>query len=184
MYVAIAVCSSYHITTFNTNINCVCTITYISVLHGYELIGRHKDQNIELAHKTAIEQDDPILQQISQLCAQYHIGVCVGYIERDSNNQSLYNSAVMYNTDGRMLVNYRKVHLWSADEINLFRTGDLYPVVDVNLQNNQSIKVGINICYDLEFPECARICALQRAHVLFVPTALTMSDWSVNIKYR
>ena len=58
-------------------------------------------------------------------------------------------------------------------EANVFDAGDKYQSV---LLQPWNIRVGILICYDIEFPECARILFLQQVDILLVPTALAASD--------
>ncbi len=90
-------------------------------------------------------------------------GVLVtGFLERDGN--VLFNSAAVITATGLAAV-YRKTHLWDA-EADLFRPGDLAPpIVDTPVG-----RLGLLICYDLEFPEMPRRLALGGADILVVPT--------------
>jgi predicted amidohydrolase len=90
-------------------------------------------------------------------------GVLVtGFAERDGD--VLYNSAAVVTADGVAGI-YRKTHLWDA-EADLFRPGDLAPpVVDTPVG-----RLGLLICYDLEFPEMPRRLALAGADLIVVPT--------------
>jgi 5-aminopentanamidase len=90
-------------------------------------------------------------------------GVLVtGFAERDDD--VLYNSAAVITADGVAAV-YRKTHLWDA-EADLFRPGDLAPpIVDT-----PAGRLGLLICYDLEFPEMPRRLALAGADLIVVPT--------------
>jgi predicted amidohydrolase len=90
-------------------------------------------------------------------------GVLVtGFVERDG--EVLYNSAAVITATGVAAV-YRKTHLWDA-EADLFRPGDLAPpIVDT-----PAGRLGLLICYDLEFPEMPRRLALAGADLIVVPT--------------
>ena len=70
--------------------------------------------------------------------------------------------------EGRLLGRYRKVHLWGPGERAAFAPGDGAPLV-VELGG---LRVGVAICYDVEFPESARAAARAGADVLCVPTAI------------
>jgi len=60
---------------------------------------------------------------------------------------------------------YRKAHLWDREKADLFTPGsDLPPVVDTAVG-----RIGLMICYDLEFPEWVRAVALNGAELLCAP---------------
>jgi predicted amidohydrolase len=67
-----------------------------------------------------------------------------------------------------LLGRYRKVHLWGPGERAAFVPGQGAPlVVDLG-----GLRVGVAVCFDVEFPETARAAALAGADVLAVPTAI------------
>ena len=70
--------------------------------------------------------------------------------------------------DGRSLANYRKCHLFGDLDRDMFRAGQSPPAV-IELDG---IRVGLLICYDVEFPEAVRLLALAGADLVAVPTAL------------
>ena len=77
-------------------------------------------------------------------------------------------TAAVCDAEGRLLGRYRKVHLWGPGERAAFAPGDSAPLV-VALGG---LRVGVAICYDVEFPEAARAAARAGADVLCAPTAL------------
>lgn len=86
-----------------------------------------------------------------------------GLCERDGDR--LYNTAVVVG-DGRLLLHYRKLHLFAKEKATL-HPGDLgLPIVDTRLGT-----LGVCVCYDLRFVETMRILALQGAELVCVPTA-------------
>ncbi len=74
-----------------------------------------------------------------------------------------FNSAALLMPDGDPVV-YRKVHLWDRERLIFTPGDDLPPVVDTPVG-----RVGVMICYDLEFPEWVRIAALQGAELICAP---------------
>ena len=67
-----------------------------------------------------------------------------------------YNSAAVVDADGVVVV-YRKTHLWDREKL-WFRPGEqLPPVIDT-----AHGRIGVAICYDLEFPELMRHLAVRR----------------------
>lgn len=83
---------------------------------------------------------------------------------------TVYNSAMLLDRSGIRAV-YRKAHLWDT-EVPLFRAGDQpSPVVEFSFG-----RLGLMVCYDLEFPEYTRAAALAGADALVVPTNWPLVD--------
>jgi predicted amidohydrolase len=79
----------------------------------------------------------------------------------------VYNSAQLIGPDGGRLANYRKTHLFGCFERDFFTPGDR-PLVQAELGG---VRIGVLICYDVEFPENVRAHALAGTDLLLVPTA-------------
>ena len=110
--------------------------------------------------------DGPTAQLVSALAAKHKIGIAYGYAERDG---ALYNSAQMFGKDGNRLAHYRKTHLFGAFEKSVFTAGDqLGPIFCF-----EGRKLGLLICYDVEFPETVRKLRGEGAELILVPTAVT-----------
>jgi predicted amidohydrolase len=76
----------------------------------------------------------------------------------------LYNSAALVDPSGVRAI-YRKVHLWDR-EPEFFTPGDAPPPV----ADTPHGRIGLMVCYDLEFPEWTRAAALRGAELLCAPT--------------
>lgn len=110
--------------------------------------------------------DGEAARQIAELARSSHTAILYGYPERAANGQ-IYNSVQLIDAQGQRLINYRKTHLFGELDKTMFSPGqDAYPVVELN-----GWKLGMLICYDLEFPENARRLALAGAELIVVPTA-------------
>ena len=90
-----------------------------------------------------------------------------GYPERADDGR-IYNSAILIGRDGVLLANFRKLHLFGAMESAVFSAGDDTAVMG----EIEGVKLGILICYDVEFPEAVRGLALRGVDLVAVPTAL------------
>jgi predicted amidohydrolase len=99
-----------------------------------------------------------------QLAARHGLIIVGGLCERDMSDGRPRNSAVIVDGDG-VLSAYRKVHLWDR-ESRWFVAGDAPPPV-VSTRHG---RIGVIVCYDLEFPEWVRVAALAGADLLCVPT--------------
>ena len=85
-----------------------------------------------------------------------------GFCERGDDGR-LYNSAAVVDGSGVVAV-YRKTHLWDRERL-IFTPGDAVPpVLDTAFG-----RLGVLVCYDLEFPEMPRSLALRGAELLCVP---------------
>ncbi|MFQ5953794.1 MAG: carbon-nitrogen hydrolase family protein [Kiloniellales bacterium] len=99
----------------------------------------------------------------------HRIAVLLGYPEREGD--AVYNAAMLVDASGRLAANYRKTHLYGSEEKRLFRPGESFATADIG-----GLALGILICYDIEFPEPARLLALGGVRLVAVPTALKPAD--------
>jgi predicted amidohydrolase len=126
-------------------------------------------ESVHEARALAESADGPSLHAISELAAQHDLVIVGGFAERATAGQ-VYNSAFLIDRSGVRAV-YRKAHLW-ADERRWFTAGRQPPgVVDTDRG-----RIGILVCYDLEFPEWPRVAALAGADLLCVPTNWPASE--------
>ena len=119
--------------------------------------------SIEEARSVAITREHSIFQQWAEAVRSVD-GVAVGGVVELGADGLIYNSAVVVDGSGVLAV-YRKAHLWD-NEKRIFAPGSVEPpVVDTVLG-----KLGILICFDLEFPEFPRSLALRGAELIVAPT--------------
>ncbi|MCX5016293.1 MULTISPECIES: carbon-nitrogen hydrolase family protein [unclassified Streptomyces] len=109
--------------------------------------------------------DGPSAAAIGEIARRHGVAVLYGYPERAG--EAVFNAAQLIGPDGVPLANYRKTHLFGCFEQDAFTPGDT-PVVQADLGG---LRVGIMICYDVEFPENVRAHALAGTDLLLVPTA-------------
>ncbi|SPF01139.1 carbon-nitrogen hydrolase family protein [Streptomyces sp. MA5143a] len=102
---------------------------------------------------------------VAEIAQRHGLAVAYGYPER--SGEVVLNSAQLVSADGTRLANYRKTHLFGCFERDHFTPGE-QPVVQAELDG---VRVGIMICYDVEFPENVRAHALAGTDLLVVPTA-------------
>jgi len=119
----------------------------------------------ETVFKLAEPVDGPSSQEAAAIACKAGVALLYGYPERDGD--TVYNSALLIDRNGRLLANYRKAHLYGGEEKKLFAAGDCLVTAELD-----DLNVGILICYDVEFPEAVRALALAGAELIAVPTAL------------
>jgi predicted amidohydrolase/dienelactone hydrolase len=106
--------------------------------------------------------DSVTLRHWRSLAASHDLVIVGGFCERGDDGR-LHNSAAMVDASGTRAV-YRKAHLWDKEKL-VFTPGDEHPpVVDLDFG-----RVGVMICYDLEFPEWVRLPALAGADLIAAP---------------
>lgn len=107
--------------------------------------------------------DGAYIRHLSELAGELGIVISSGFAELAASGH-VYNSAVIVDRSG-VLTTYRKAHLWNTEKLCGFSAGDGHPpVVDTEYG-----RLGLMICYDLEFPEWVRRVALDGADLLCVP---------------
>ncbi|GAA2013172.1 carbon-nitrogen hydrolase family protein [Catenulispora yoronensis] len=106
-------------------------------------------------------------QAVSRIALKHGIAVLYGYPDLDGDGV-VFNAVQLIGADGLPLANYRKTHLFGEVDRAAFAPGDEL-VVQADLDG---VRVGLMICYDVEFPETVRAHADAGTQVLLVPTAL------------
>jgi predicted amidohydrolase len=104
----------------------------------------------------------PSTDALGAACARLGTHVVCGLLETDGTE--LFNAAVLVGPDG-LVGWYRKTHLPFLGVDRFTRGGDELPVFDTPLG-----RIGIEICYDLRFPELTRALALAGADIVALPT--------------
>lgn len=106
--------------------------------------------------------DGPTITGWAAAAERHDLVIAGGFAERCDGH--VHNSAVIVDATGVRAV-YRKAHLWDTEKLIFTPGDDLPPVVDT-----VHGRIGLMICYDMEFPEWVRAVALRGAQLLAVPT--------------
>jgi len=115
--------------------------------------------SLDEAALSAESQEGPSAEMISEACRREGIHAIYGYIEESAGRY--YNSAMLIGPRGPV-ANYRKVHLPFAGVERFLTPGDQpFRVHDLPFG-----KVGMGICYDINFPESARVLKLLGAELI------------------
>lgn len=116
------------------------------------------------------------VNKLKEEAIKNNIYIIGGYVEK--SDEKIYNSVVFISNKGEVLINYRKNYLWKKEK-RVFSTDDNYYVVDTEFG-----KIGILICYDMEFPEPARKLGLLGAEIVFVPSCFSKkaeNRWDIEL---
>lgn len=127
-----------------------------------------KDRLLEIAET----ENGEFYRRISRAARENGICIVAGFAERGLG-EDIYNTVIFVDRVGKIAGKARKVYLWKSEKKRFVR-GEKFPVCDTEFG-----RVAILTCYDLEFPEPARIVALKGARLIFCPAA-----WSVPARNR
>lgn len=137
-----------------------------------------EEAHFALAHPTL---EHPSVQAMAKLAKKLKVAIPTSFFERDGAH--FYNTMAMIDTDGEILGTYRKSHIPDGpgyQEKYYFRPGNSgFRVWDVC-----GTRIGVGICWDQWYPECARAMALMGAEMLFYPTAIGAEPQDASLDTR
>jgi predicted amidohydrolase/GNAT superfamily N-acetyltransferase len=128
-----------------------------------QLLSTFKIRRPEQAARKLAEFTPQYLDFFTRMAVSYNINIIGGstfVIEDDS----LYNIAYLFKRDGTVGKQY-KLHVTPAER----RWWGVQPGPGVEVFDTDCGRIAILICYDIEFPEAARIAASKGARIIFVP---------------
>ena len=123
----------------------------------------------------AEKRDGKTFVELSRFAQETGIAVLYGYPEVTGGGDEgmiFYDSIQFIDKDGNSRANYHKTHLWVDEHKSdgAFKAGEGFsPVFEFC-----GIKIGLLICFDVEFCEAVRMLALRGAEVILVPAAATI----------
>ena len=123
--------------------------------------------------KLAEPVDGPFVQQLCKKAKEKRIHIIAGYAESGLVPGKMYNSCVFVDDEGKVIENMQKFYAWGQEKLK-FAEGKRLPVVETKLG-----KIGMLICYDVEYPEPARVEALKGAEII-----VCSAVWSIPAERR
>jgi predicted amidohydrolase len=159
-------------------------IAFPEFLMAFSPVSQSAAKLTEIAEST----DGPFMRSLRAAAKAAGIGVVATIYETAPVANRVYDSAVWIDAAGNIASVYRKLHLYDAfgfKESDKFHPGDdIAPLVSLG-----ESRFGMMICYDLRFPEMARMLTLQGANLLVAPAGWVQGDlkvehWQTMIKAR
>ncbi len=136
------------------------------------------------------EKTSITLSEISKSALDNNVYVLAGSIPEKENDR-LYNTSYLFDRNGEIIAKHRKMHLFDIDvkgKITFKESDVLSAGNNFTVANTEFGKIGIGICYDIRFPELARIMVEKGASILFYPGAFNMTTgpahWELLFKTR
>lgn len=136
-------------------------------------------------------QGGPAWTACAELARKHKIYLSAGSMPEVDEAGRVYNTAYVFDRQGRQIAKHRKAHLFDIDvkggqcfkESDTLTAGDQVTVFDTEFG-----KMGLCICYDFRFPELARLMVEKGAKVILVPAAFNMTTgpahWELLLRQR
>lgn len=127
-------------------------------LTGYDL-------SLEEAKGIAITLPGSETEFLGVLCQKFNMYIVVGSVVAEEN-EKFYNEAILIGPEG-LVGSYRKTHMPFLGVDRFLNAGDKFPVIF----DTKVGKIGLMVCYDVFFPEAARLHGIYGAQIVAIPTA-------------
>ena len=136
------------------------------------------------------ENNSSTLSKIAQLANENNIYILAGSIP-EKEDSKVFNTSYLFDKNGKIIAKHRKMHLFDIDvkgKIYFKESDTLSPGNQVTIAKTEFGKIGIGICYDIRFPELARLMVENGAQILFYPGAFNMTTgpahWELTFRTR
>jgi predicted amidohydrolase len=132
--------------------------------------------------------DGPFVSALKESAKASRIAVLASIYEPCDVADRVYDTALWIDADGKVAAVYRKLHLYDA--FGFKESDKFHPGADIAAPVTcADARCGTMICYDLRFPEMARMLALRGTDILFAPSGWVQGDmkldhWQTMIKAR
>ncbi len=136
------------------------------LFEGIYFCTRQDPKWFETAHPV---NEHPCVLALQKLAKELGVVIPISFFEKDGPRY--YNSIAIADADGEILGVYRKSHIPDGpgyQEKYYFRPGD----TGFKAWDTKAGRIGVGICWDQWYPECARAMMLAGAEVLLYPTAI------------
>ena len=116
--------------------------------------------------------------------------VLVGGSIPENDGDTVYNTSFIFGPQGELLGRHRKVHLFDVDlpDLKVRESSTLGPGSGLTVVDAGFCKLGIIICFDVRFPEIARLLALEGIQALLIPAAFNTvtgpAHWELSMRMR
>jgi len=137
-----------------------------------------KKPNPDYLQLATTVENNPAILHFQKIAKELQVVLPISFFERAG--QARFNSIAIIDADGSLLGVYRKSHIPDGPgyhEKYYFNPGD----TGFKVWQTRYAKIGVGICWDQWFPECARAMALQGAELLLYPTAIGTEPHDANI---
>ena len=143
----------------------------------------------------AMAANSPFLTELAETAKELGIYLVAGSVP-ELEGKKIYNTSIVYNPKGECIARHRKVHLFdiNVEGGQYFMESDTFTAgKEVTAFDTPWGRFGVMICYDIRFPEMARLTAqnldpFSRTNAIIVPAAFNMTTgpahWELSFRMR
>lgn len=132
-------------------------------LFNAPLMGRFNDMDSRHAIKELAQFTKPIIDEMSKMAVSYNVNIIAGSMP-ELRDGKVYNVSYVLQRNGK-IDSVCKIHITPSEEYEW----NIHGGNEINVVETDAGKVGVQICYDVEFPEMTRKLAEDGMQILFVP---------------
>ena len=176
------------------NVKKACSMIREAAGSGADVIALPEMFNCPYSNKYFREysemSDGETVKTLSELAAELGIYLIGGSIP-ELKDGKVYNSSFIFDRNGKVIGAHRKVHLFDIDVeggITFKESDTLTAGSEITVVDTEFCKIGVAICYDVRFPEMARLMALEGAELVILPAAFNMTTgpahWDLTMRMR
>lgn len=140
-----------------------CDFILFPEMFTTQLLSFMKTERPGLAMRKLSEYTPKYLKAFTNMAIKYNINI-IGGSHFTLENNELYNISYLFRRDGTLGKQY-KIHITPSER----KWWGVKPGNKVEVFDTDKGKIAILICYDIEFPELARIAVEKGANIIFVP---------------
>ena len=147
--------------------------------------------HLEKMAENAEISSGPTTSLLSELAHNNKIILVGGSIPEKDTDGKLYNTSYVFDQEGELIGKHRKMHLFDIDipgQISFKESQVLSAGNSLQIIRHQDLVFAVLICYDIRFPELARLAALGGAQLLIVPAAFNTTTgpahWDLLMRNR
>jgi len=133
----------------------------------------------------------PSTELLSELACHNKVILVGGSIPEKDTDGKIYNTSYIFGQQGELIGKHRKIHLFDIDlpdQISFKESQVLSAGESLQIIRHQDFVFAVIICYDIRFPELARLAALEGAKLLIVPAAFNTTTgpahWDLLMRSR
>jgi predicted amidohydrolase len=123
----------------------------------------------ESSDKLAEKVPGVFSEAMARMAKTYGVNISAGSFPEKAEEGKIFNTSLFFNREGKIIGNYRKIHL--MDGMNYKESDSVSPGNSVTVFNTDVARMGVMVCYDLRFPELPRTMVLKGAEIILVPAA-------------
>jgi predicted amidohydrolase len=138
---------------------------------GYDL---REGEDPEALAGSAIDLEHPYLAAFSSLAEELDMAIATTFLQAWSERPR--NAVAIFDRHGELVLTYAKVHTCDWDQEAVLTPGDRFVAADLDTPAG-TVRVGAMICFDIVFPEAARVLMLEGAELILVPNACPFEPW-------